>query len=73
MIEREVYLTPAGLRKLEADLSYLRNVKRKELAAAMKDALSAGGAWDNSTMRHQMELAPWRPSLRRSHATSALM
>ncbi|NLJ86985.1 MAG: transcription elongation factor GreA [Firmicutes bacterium] len=58
MIEREVYLTPAGLRKLEADLSYLRNVKRKELAAAMKDALSAGGAWDNSDYEaSKMELA----------------
>ena len=58
MAEREIFLTLAGLRKLEADLAYLREVKRKEAAVVMRDALWTGGTWENPDYEaSKMELA----------------
>ena len=58
MAEQEVFLTPAGLRKLEADLAYLKTVRRKEAASSMRNALSTGGSWENPAYEtSKMELA----------------
>ncbi|NMB25673.1 MAG: transcription elongation factor GreA [Firmicutes bacterium] len=51
MADKEVYLTLAGLRKLETDLAYLRDVRRKEAAIIMRDALYSGGTWENPDYR----------------------
>jgi len=43
MSEQVQYLTPNGLRDLEARLEYLRNVRRQEVAARLHQALEEGG------------------------------
>lgn len=44
----EVILTPQGLRDLENELEELKTVKRKELAARIKTAISYGDLKENS-------------------------
>ncbi len=44
----ELLLTQEGLKKLENELSHLRTVKRKEIAARIKEAISYGDITDNS-------------------------
>ena len=44
----ELLLTKDGLQKLENELSHLRTVKRKEVAARIKEAISYGDITDNS-------------------------
>ena len=44
----ELLLTKDGLEKLEKELSHLRTVKRKEIAARIKEAISFGDITDNS-------------------------
>ncbi len=44
----ELLLTKDGLEKLEKELSHLRTVKRKEIAARIKEAISYGDITDNS-------------------------
>ncbi len=44
----ELLLTKDGLEKLEKELSHLRTVKRKEVAARIKQAISFGDITDNS-------------------------
>ena len=44
----ELLLTKDGLEKLENELSHLRTVKRKEIAARIKEAISFGDITDNS-------------------------
>lgn len=44
----ELLLTKDGLEKLENELNHLRVVKRKEVAARIKDAISFGDITDNS-------------------------
>ena len=44
----ELLLTKDGLEKLENELSHLRTVKRKEIAARIKEAISYGDITDNS-------------------------
>jgi transcription elongation factor GreA len=44
----ELLLTKDGLEKLENELSHLRTVKRKEVAARIKEAISFGDITDNS-------------------------
>lgn len=44
----ELLLTKDGLQKLENELSHLRTVKRKEIAARIKEAISYGDITDNS-------------------------
>ena len=48
MPEKEVILTPEGLRNLEAELEYLRTTKRREVAARIKQAIEFGDITDNS-------------------------
>lgn len=48
MSEKEVLLTPAGLRKLEEELEYLKSVKRKEVAERIKVAIGYGDISENS-------------------------
>jgi len=44
----ELLLTKDGLEKLEGELFHLRSVKRKEVAARIKEAISFGDITDNS-------------------------
>ncbi len=44
----ELLLTKDGFLKLETELSHLRTVKRKEVAARIKEAISFGDITDNS-------------------------
>ncbi len=44
----ELLLTKDGLEKLEKELFHLRSVKRKEIAARIKEAISYGDITDNS-------------------------
>jgi len=41
-------LTPAGLKKLEEELNYLRTVKRREIADRIKQAIEFGDISENS-------------------------
>jgi transcription elongation factor GreA len=43
MADQTQYLTPNGLRELEARLDYLRNVRRAEVASRLHQALEEGG------------------------------
>ncbi|MGM0652967.1 MAG: transcription elongation factor GreA [Bacillota bacterium] len=44
----ELLLTEDGLKKLENELHHLKTVKRKEIAARIKEAISYGDITDNS-------------------------
>lgn len=48
MSEKEVILTPTGLKKLEEELEYLKTVKRKEVAERIKIAIGYGDLSENS-------------------------
>jgi transcription elongation factor GreA len=48
MSSKEVVLTQDGLKKLEEELSYLKSVKRREVASRIKTAISFGDLSDNS-------------------------
>jgi transcription elongation factor GreA len=48
MAEKEVILTPEGLKKLEEELEHLKSVKRKEVAERIKLAISYGDLSENS-------------------------
>lgn len=48
MAEKEVLLTPDGLSKLEKELDHLKTVKRREVAARIKQALEFGDISENS-------------------------
>jgi transcription elongation factor GreA len=48
MSEKEVILTPAGLKKLEEELEELKTVKRREVAERIKEAISFGDISENS-------------------------
>lgn len=48
MSEKEVILTPEGLTRLEQELEDLKTVKRKEVAARIKEAISFGDISENS-------------------------
>ena len=48
MGEKEVILTAAGLAKLEEELEELKTVKRREVAARIKEAISYGDLSENS-------------------------
>lgn len=45
---KPVVLSPEGLTKLQEELDYLRNVKRKEVAERLKEARSHGDLSENS-------------------------
>ncbi|HOB87342.1 MAG TPA: transcription elongation factor GreA [Bacillota bacterium] len=48
MSSKEIVLTRSGLEKLEKELYYLKTVKRKEVAARIRAAISYGDITDNS-------------------------
>lgn len=48
MVENEVLLTAAGLSKLEKELEQLKTVRRREVAARIKQALEFGDISENS-------------------------
>ncbi|SHK06132.1 transcription elongation factor GreA [Alicyclobacillus tolerans] len=48
MAEKEILLTPEGLRKLEEELEQLKSVKRREVAERIKLAISYGDISENS-------------------------
>ncbi len=48
MAAEEIILTKDGLEKLEKELNFLKSVKRKEIAARIKQAISFGDISDNS-------------------------
>lgn len=48
MAEKQIFLTQAGLKKLENELEELKSVKRKEIAEKIKVALSFGDLSENS-------------------------
>ena len=48
MVSRDVFLTPEGLKKLEADLNYAKTVKRKDIAEKIKQALAFGDISENA-------------------------
>lgn len=47
MSEREVAVTPEGLRRMEEELNYLRTVKRQEVAERIKQARDYGDIAEN--------------------------
>jgi transcription elongation factor GreA len=48
MAEKEVLLTPDGLKKLEEELEHLKSVKRREVAERIKVAIGYGDISENS-------------------------
>lgn len=48
MVERDVFLTPEGLKKLENELDEAKTVKRKEVAEKIKHALAFGDISENA-------------------------
>jgi transcription elongation factor GreA len=48
MTSKEVILTQSGLKKLEEELTYLKSVKRREVAARIKTAISFGDLSENA-------------------------
>lgn len=48
MSEKEVFLTPEGLKNLEEELEHLKSVKRREVAERIKEAISFGDLSENS-------------------------
>ena len=48
MTERDVFLTPEGLYRLENELDELKSVKRKEVAERIKVALAFGDISENA-------------------------
>lgn len=48
MSEKEVVLTPEGLKQLEDELEYLKGTKRREVASRIKQALEFGDISENS-------------------------
>ncbi|MEW5761883.1 MAG: transcription elongation factor GreA [Bacillota bacterium] len=48
MKEKEVLLTPAGLKKLEDELEQLKSVRRREVAERIKQAIEFGDITENA-------------------------
>ncbi len=48
MAHKELFITKEGLSKLEAELEYLRSVKRQEVAEKIKRAIEVGGTENNA-------------------------
>lgn len=47
-LEKEIFLTPEGLKKTEEELEHLRTVRRREVAERIKQALEFGDISENS-------------------------
>ncbi len=48
MAEKEIVLSPEGLKKLESELEYLKSVRRREVAERIKQARQFGDLDENS-------------------------
>lgn len=48
MLEKEVLLTPEGLKELEKELEILKTVKRRQVSQRIKEALDFGDISENS-------------------------
>jgi transcription elongation factor GreA len=48
MTDKEIYVTPDGLRKIEEEVEYLRTTKRREVADRIKQAKAFGDLSENS-------------------------
>jgi len=48
MAKKEIVLTQGGLKKLEEELEFLKTVKRREIAARIKQAIDFGDISENS-------------------------
>lgn len=48
MPEKEVILTPGGLKRLETELTHLKTVRRREVAERIKQAIEFGDITENS-------------------------
>jgi len=48
MIEKSVYMTAEGMKKLQEELKLLKEVKRPEVAAMIKEAKDAGDVSENA-------------------------
>jgi transcription elongation factor GreA len=48
MVKKEVVLSQEGLKKMEEELHYLKSVKRREIAARIKQAIDFGDISENS-------------------------
>ena len=48
MAQKELFITKEGLSKLEAELGYLRTVRRQEVAEKIKGAIEVGGTENNA-------------------------
>lgn len=48
MEEKEIILSPEGLKQIQEELDYLKNVKRKEVANRLKEARALGDLSENS-------------------------
>ncbi|MFY9176677.1 MAG: transcription elongation factor GreA [Caldicoprobacterales bacterium] len=48
MLNKEIILTPEGVTKLEAELNYLKTVRRREIAQRIKQAIAFGDLSENS-------------------------
>jgi transcription elongation factor GreA len=48
MVEQRVFLTPEGKLRIEAELEYLRTVRRKEVAERIHDAKSEGDVTESA-------------------------
>lgn len=47
-MEKEVLLTPEGLKKLESELEYLKTTKRRQVSQRIKEALDFGDISENA-------------------------
>lgn len=47
-MEKDIFFTPEGLEKMEAEIEYLKTVRRKEVAERIKVALGYGDLSENS-------------------------
>jgi transcription elongation factor GreA len=50
-----VYLTPEGLKKIEEELDYLRNVRRPEIADRLQKAIAEGDLKENANYHDAKE------------------
>ena len=48
MADNEILMTLEGLKQMEKDLEYLKTVRRKEVAARIKQAIEFGDISENS-------------------------
>lgn len=48
MVEKDIFFTPEGLKKIEDEIDFLKTVRRKEVAERIKVALGYGDLSENS-------------------------